>query len=292
MKQQEPIRLWVFGDSWTSVQSNEPHRVWCRQVAQNLSQQLAQPVQLRNHSLIGCAPDWITEQFLKNTSLMQPEDYCVIVLTSPYRYWYFEDKPSLSNWNIIDFDTVVTKEQAQAVEMYIKHLQRDKIDILHNVNRLGNIAYECAARGLRRPLIIKGFDQDLNVAESYPDLNIAQGYLTKIQYGEYQEQERMASNPSVGTNWFMGFDCRYNHLCLSNHDILSAKVTEALIKNRQPDLNTGFLEGLIGQHWYQDQEFCQAELCPQQVEIFLKEVLTRPVKTSWKSKTGIDKILG
>lgn len=295
MTDKKPTKLWIFGDSWSSHFSPEDSdRIWTRQLAQRLSHAKAEPVQLRNHSLIGCAPDWITEQFLKSTIEMQPEDYCIIILTSPYRYWYFEDIPSLSNWNIIDFDTVVTKEQAQAVELYIKHIQRDKLDTLHNVNRLGNIAYECAARGLRRPMIIKGFDQDLNVAESYPDLNIAQGYLTRIQYGEYCDKDSMAAleDKIASPNWFRGFDCRYNHLCLSNHDILADKLLRGLLTNQSPDLTQGFIEDLIADRWWENQSLCQNELSHRQIEIFLKDILPRPRTQSWKTKTGIDKILG
>lgn len=293
MNEIKPVILWVFGDSWTAVSSPEwPSTIWTRRLAQKLSEHLRRPVQLRNHSLIGTSQDWITEQYLSNTQQMSPNDYTVIILTSPHRYWFFEDKPDLTNWNIIDFDQQISKEQGKAVELYIKYIQREKLDALHTVNRLGNIAYETGARNLRRPLIIKGFDQDLNVAASYPDLNIAQGYLTKIQYEEYADQDRMAEivdNPAP--NWFRGFDCRYNHLCLTNHEILSSKLAKALIDDQSPNLDSGFVKELINEHWLQDQEFCQKELCPQWIEQFLKIQDRRP-KPGKIMKAGIDKLFG
>lgn len=292
MQNTQPQRLWIFGDSWSAIDSNrDPPRSWTRQLAQRLSQTTGRPVQVRNHSLVGAAPDWITEQYLKNTASMGSDDYVIMILTSPYRVWYFEDQPSLTNFNIIDFDSVIDQEQAQAVELYIKHIQRTKIDTLHTVNRLGNIAYESASRGLRRPLLVKGFDQDLNVAESYPDICIANGYLTSIQYNEYAELDRMAEITGPAPNWFYGFDCRYNHLCLSNHDILVDKLLEGLLKNRSPDLTQGFRQNLIKETWYEDTEFCQQELCVSSIDHFftVKEEQKSP---SWRDRTGLSKIFG
>lgn len=232
--------------------------------------------------------------YLENTKDMQPEDYVIVILTSPHRYWFFEEKPDLTNWNIIDFDQQVTADQARAAEYYIKHIQRDKMDHLHNVNRLANIAYESAARGLRRPLIIRGFAQDLGVAETYPDLNIAKGYLTRIQGEEYKDREELEKHyVNGGTNWFNGFDCRYNHLCLSNHDTLVDRLLPALIKNTSPDLENGFKTDLIGREWYQDQQLCDQELNPDYIQRFHDDVKHRDHSNSvWKIKTGINRILG
>jgi len=289
------VRLWIFGDSWSALRaSQDPERIWTRQLARRLSDHLQTPVQLRNSSLVGCAQDWITEQFLLNTAEMQAQDYVIIVLTSPQRYWFFKDKPDLTNWNIIDFDQWVTADQARAAEYYIKHIQRDEIDHLHMINRLGNIAYEAAARGLRRPLIIRGFAQDLGVAEHYPDLNIAQGFLTKIQAEEYADQQELERlYTSGGTNWFNGFDCRYNHLCLSNHDILVDKLLPALVKNKQPDLTQGFKTDLIAKNWYENLSFCDQELNPDYIKNFHEDIKNRDHSGRvWKIKTGINRILG
>jgi len=291
MKEIKPIILWIFGDSWSAMNKEWPDTVWTRLLANRLSNHLRRPVQMRNHSLIGTSQDWITEQYLINTREMSADDYTVILLTSPHRYWFFEDKPDLTNWNIIDFDQQISADQSKSVELYIKHIQREKLDTLHTVNRLGNIAYETGARGLRRPLIVKGFDQDLNVAATYPDLNIAQGYLTQIQYNEYADQDRMANLQGAAPNWFNGFDCRYNHLCVSNHEILSVKLFNALIQDHSPDLTSGFQQNLIKENWLDDKEFCEKQLCPQWIENFLKIQDQKPSPGSIM-KAGIEKIFG
>lgn len=295
MDQDNFTRLWIFGDSWSALSpQTDPERVWTRQLSHRLSNSINHPVQLRNHSLIGCSQDWITLQFLENAHLMKENDYVIVILTSPQRYWFFKDKPDLTNWNIIDFDQWITADQAKAVEYYIKHIQRDEIDHLHTVNRLANIAYECAARGLRRPLIIKGFAQNLGSAEHYPDLNIARGFLTKVQGEEYSHRDLLSDRYNKGlTNWFNGFDCRYNHLCLTNHDILVDKLLSALVNDQKLDLEQDFKTDLIGEHWYENPELCSNELNPKSIEIFLKDVSKRDYKnTVWKIKTGIDRILG
>jgi hypothetical protein len=293
MQNTQPQILWIFGDSWSATSpTKDPDRIWTRQLAQRLSQTIGRPVQVRNHSLIGAAPDWITEQYLKNTASMGADDYVVMVLTSPYRVWYFEDIPSLTNWNIIDFDSIVSREQAQAVELYLKHIQREHIDTLHTVNRLGNIAYESASRGLRRPMLIKGFDQDLNIAESYPDICIAKGYLSAVQYNEYADLDQMdqLKDRTPAPNWFYGFDCRYNHLCLRNHDILVDKLLQGLLKDRAPDLTQGFHQHIIKENWYEDSEFCQQELHVPGIENFFK--VKEQTTSSWKDRTGLSKIFG
>lgn len=82
-------------------------------------------------------------------------------------------------------------------------------------------------------------------------------------------------------------------MCLSNHDILVDRLLPALLKNKSPDLESGFAKELIAKDWYLDQEICEKELAPDRVEIFNKEIKNKNVSEGfWKIKTGIDKILG
>lgn len=286
-------KLWIFGDSWSALFPNyDPERVWTRQLAHRLSQHLGHGVQLRNISLVGSAQDWMISEYVSALEQIEPDDYVVIILTSPARYWYFEEIPSLSNWNILDFDSVVSKERARAVELYIKHIQRPHIDSVALLGRLSIIAYETLTRGFRRPLIVKGFIQDLGPAEYFKELNIAEGELTFIQYGEYQDKARVEHLSAQGQpGYFKGADCRFNHLCLSNHDVLVDKFLEGMIADTSPDLTTGFHENLVAEDWYKDAEFCQQELSHRAVDMFKEKVLPMTKINSWQTRTGIDKIM-
>lgn len=281
-------KLWIFGDSWSALWPDyDPDRVWTKSLAQQLSTATSSPVLLRNSSLVGSAQDWAFSEYIKVIEDIQPEDYVVFILTSPSRYWYFEDIPTLSNWNILDFDTVVSPEQTKAVELYIKHIQRPQLDNLALIGRLGLMAYETKRRGLRRPLLIKGFEQELGPINYFEDLNIANGVLTHIQWNEYKDQELAYKLSDQGKpGYFNGADCRFNHMCLSNHDIFANKLLTGLINDTAPDLTTGFQTDLIAPDWYNDKEFCERELSPRSVEYFLEKVKDTKV-SSWAQRTGI-----
>lgn len=286
-------KLWIFGDSFSAQDPNyDPSTVWTRDLAHRLADHLNIPVQLRNNSLVGSAQDWMFTEYVKAVPQISADDYVVILLTSASRYWYFENQPSLSNWNILDFDAQVTKEQARAAELYIKHIQRPHLDSLSLLGRLSFIAYETKTRALRRPLIIKAFDQDIGPADYFSELNIAQGTLTQVQFGEYKNQdlvEKMFAQGNPG--YFKGADCRFNHLCLRNHSILSEKIMHSLLTDQVCDLTDGFHREIIDQYWYKDQEFCDQELSARAVEFFNKKVLPLEKIQSWQQRTGIDRIM-
>lgn len=286
-------KLWIFGDSFSAQDPNyDPHSVWTRDLAHRLADHLGEPVQLRNNSLVGSAQDWMFTEYVKAVPQIASKDYVIILLTSASRYWYFENQPSLSNWNILDFDAQVTKEQARAVELYIKHIQRLHLDCISLLGRLSFIAYETQCRGLRRPLIIKAFDQDLGPADYFKELNIANGTLTKIQFGEYKNQELVSKMFEQGQpGYFKGADCRFNHLCLRNHSILSEKLLQSLLTDQLCDLTEGFHREIIDQEWYKDQDFCDKELSARAVEFFNKKVLPLEKIQSWQQRTGIDRIM-
>ena len=289
----KPCKLWIFGDSWSTLAPDyDPPRVWTRQLAHRLSQQTGQEIQMINASLVGSAQDWMITQYVEAVEKIQPDDYVVIVLTSPSRYWYFEDLPSLSNWNILDFDSAVSPERAKAVELYIKHIQRPNLDIISLFGRLSLIAYETQRLGLRRPLVIKGFTQELGPDNYYKELNVAKGNLSLIQYLEYKDKDIVDRlNDQGQPGYFKGADCRFNHMCLSNHDILVDKLLDGLITDTSPDLESGFISDLISQDWYTDKEFCQRELSARAVDYFIEKVLPMDKISSWQRRTGIDRVM-
>ena len=285
-------RLWIFGDSWSTLSTTDPATVWTRQLAQKLSSAIDSPVMLHNASLIGSSQDWAITEYCKVMDQIKPEDYVVFVLTSAARVWYFEDRPSVSNWNILDFDEVVGKERAQAVEGYIRHIQRPMMDELYVYGRMSILAHETQRRGLRRPLVVKGFWQELGGARDYEILNVCLGDLAAIQRDECQNQELLEKLLDKGVaGYFKGADCRYNHLCLCNHDILSDKLVEGLVNDTTVDLTSGFIKDIIAPDWHRDEDFCREQLDPNMVDHFKKEIMNKAHTPGWQIRTGIDKVM-
>jgi hypothetical protein len=170
-----------------------------------------------------------------------------------------------------------TEAQAQAVESYIMQIQSPSQDVVQMTSRLGWLAHAVDHCQWRRPLVIRGFDFDLFAAARYKNLNWARGSLYQIQNSEFAPGQ----GENVSTEFFQGIDCRYNHLCLSNHQILGPRVAEALITDSELDLTEGYLSDIMPDSATADPEFAQREWCPDQWELYhqrLKETKLKKFK--------------
>lgn len=294
MNTRTTTRLWVFADSFGVCDPNkDSQRVWSRQTAHRLSKAINQPIELFNYSLIGCAQDWTLNSYMSFVNQILPQDYVIIVLTSGRRYWFFEDQPTLTNWNIIDLDRQVGKERAKTVELYLKHVQRPELDQLQTVSRLALIAYQTKLMGLRNPLVIRAFEDEVFPCTEWPDLDWAQGTLVEIQWGEYQDPEWiLAQYENNGSGYFKGYDCRYNHMCLDNHDLVSERIVDHFVKDTPVDLINGFHTKLIHTKWFDDREFMKNQLNPRAVEFYFENIHNQGVVLPWKRRVGIDIFTG
>ena len=107
--------------------------------------------------------------------------------------------------------------------MYIKHIQRPQLDLMNINNRFGYLCYQILKRGLRRPLVIKCFSQDLDQAVEWSEFMLAKGVIMDdVQQWEFEDPDS-----DRDARYWYGLDCRYNHLCLSNHTILANKIITA-----------------------------------------------------------------
>ncbi len=251
-------RLFVIGDSFSaSPPKGDETKNWPRLLCEKLYQQTGRDLTLINNSLVGSSQDWcMTHLQIWLNYEMTEDDYLVICLTHPSRVWFLDRLPEMSNANIIDLDRWVSKDEAKAIELYIRYMQRPMIDLMNVNNRLAYIAYQTQRRKLKKPLIIKCFDQDLDQAMEFPELIIAEGSLmSDVQYHEFDDPEAEAEN-----RYWRGLDARYNHLCLRNHEVLAEKLLDSLINNTAPDLKNGFHKGMLTAGLLDDLEFCQKEL--------------------------------
>lgn len=273
-------KLYVIGDSFTAPPKQpDPQVVWPMMVAEQLGCELV------NASMIGTSQDWAWLQIQQWMKIITPEDYLIVALTHPSRVWFFEDKPRLTHNNIIDFDNYCSKEEAKAAEMYIRYIQRPSIDLIQINNRMAYLAYHVKSKGLRRPLMIKCFSQDVAEGEHMPELNWAKGIL--LDNAQRDEFDPPELDDNI-TGFWHGVDPRYNHLCLSNHPIMAGKVAAALKNDSTLDLTTGFIKGILTAGCLDDDELCKKEV-NMEVVLYNRKKRDAGPRTliPWKKRTNL-----
>lgn len=272
--------LFVIGDSFAvNPAPSDPALTWPRVAAQQLAEMHKEPVTLVNNSMMGVSQDWmwLTLQDWMSDGVITDQDYLIVTLTHPSRYWYLERDPAMSNSNIIDLDRHCSPEECKAIELFIKHIQRPSLDGINLNNRMGWLCYQVLKKSLKKPLIVKGFEQLLLEFEHSDDLLISHGSLCEdIQYWEFHDPVAEIKN-----KFWSGIDCRYNHMCLSNHEILGKRVAASLFHDQPLDLTTGFQRGLLTPGILDDTEFCQ-----QQLDLYALEYRASQLKNDYYKPTA------
>lgn len=185
-----------------------------------------------NDAVLGCSNEYILHTLRTRESSFKSGDRVIIQLTSYYREWFFEDKPQMANFINAKFvpGVHVTKEQANALEMYKRHLYSDHRLLLHydailDAITLRTILY--AQQGIRC-LILPGFHTVTGV----------EGTLFKTSSSEFDSDETAAKYRAETS------DLRYNHFSEVNHKILADKVIKFFNTGETVDLTTEFKTGI------------------------------------------------
>lgn len=185
-----------------------------------------------NDALLGCSNEYILHTLRNRESSFKSGDRVIVQLTSYYREWFFEDKPGMANFINAKFvpGVHVTKEQANALEMYKRHLYSDHRLLLHYDAILDAITFRTtlyAQQGIRC-LILPGFH---NVAG-------VEGTMFKTSGSEFDSEETAAIyRAETG-------DLRYNHFSEVNHKILADKVIDFFNTGKTVDLTSDFKTGM------------------------------------------------
>jgi hypothetical protein len=278
-------RLFVIGDSFTVEPLNgEDKPYWIKQAADEIEKLSGKPVIISNASMMGSSQDWVSHhiQALYNGQIT-PDDYLVVALTHPNRFWYNEKRPDVTNPHLTDLDEFLTKEETRAVELFMRHIQRPLLDTIHLQNRLAYIAYQTRRQKLHRPVVIKCFEQQLGQCEFFPELNWANGVLMdNIQRPEFWD-------PDLDENavYWRGIDPRYNHMCMSNHNILGPRLGQALHNDTALDLVNGYNAGIVQPGSLDDPEWVKREINPVTVQYNIDNGRKYKSMTSWAVKMGI-----
>jgi hypothetical protein len=283
-------RLIILGDSFSVPRGvDDPAETWVNTLGQHISELTGKPVETKNGSMVGSAQDWVWQQLINYMPYSTPDDYLMICLTHPSRFWFLKDLPQMTNVGIIDIDQWIDRDQERAIEGYLRYIQRPELDTQFMIQRMGWLAYQVKSRGLRRPLMVKCFRQEVGESADYSELNWANGNLfDNIQFHEFEDP-----SDEKNTDYWYGIDCRYNHMLLSNHRILTPRVADALVNDSTLDLTHGFIQGAIKEDSLEDQDFVNQELCPHIVEEMWKRrerENNRPIIPWLKKKRLADKI--
>ena len=228
--------LHIFGDSFT--ETYEDNWIWTKQLATKLKVEA-----LSNHSSIGVSNDWIFSN-VRDAILGNQEkplvkgDVVVVVITSPYRYWFFKDKPQLSNYMISNWDEFATEHDkgiTEAIKGYVNYIQRDELDLIRTEFQVGWLKQMRNQIGFDL-LILPGFDPIIDYSGMIDVLGDLTGSVSNAEF----------VSPDDDTNWYkQGIDTRYNHLCKDNHEILADKCLNSLTTGRTLDLCVGFKRHLL-----------------------------------------------
>jgi len=248
-------KLYIVGDSFSSElwesSSDISNNTWHRLLGKKLEAEVV------NKSLIGSSQDYAWTHLHLFQSHITPDDYVIVCLTHPARFWFFQEYPSLSKidqiWTYEDINGV--DPLSIAARNFIKYIQRKDLDTLWLKNRLGWLANSAYSYGWRKPLIIHTMQPDDIDESQYPDLSFSKGYMyDHISLPEIPENEDYEK-------CIEPFDSRYNHLCLSNHAILADKIYNSLTTNITLDLTTNdFKKNIFTKEAIGNPEFQQAEL--------------------------------
>lgn len=278
-------KIFLVGDSFSAPpKKGDTYLPWFLQVAHSLQ------VTLENHSMIGVSQDWCWWKLAQKIPQLDKDDQILIVLTHPGRFWFFDDKPQMTNPNIVNIDKELSPEQLEAVKNFMIHIQRPPLDIQQLSHRLGWLQAQCQLYDLPPAQILCAFplyiktDYDLSEHINwtrYEKIKISKGDLLNCV-----ETPEMKQGIDEYELW-KGYDCRYNHMVKSNHKILAECVVKAIQNNEPIDLVTPeFVTKVLDKSSLRDQEFIDKQLEQYAItarERYLKDQFQKP----WAESSGL-----
>ena len=285
--------LYIVGDSFTQPpRTEETYQPWFTRLGVEMNMQVV------NCSGIGTSQDFAVQQLMGLMHLMTDKDRILWLLTHAGRFWYFDNRPRLTNANITNIGDEMTAEEEQAVKHFMMQIQRPPLDLLWQDQRLGWLSAHARRIGMQAPQVVLGFPRvvpkdrpmfDLFFSHEHLDnLRISKGdLLNDVEAMEMREHKHLDAYDS---NVWKGYDCRFNHLLKSNHDIMLQRMITAFDKDEPVDLkSSGWLTNVIDEHSIKDPEFIQKELDPFSVKERLEKIKKLSNQDPWVKKVGIQK---
>jgi hypothetical protein len=278
-------KLFILGDSFSFPHKTEK-KLWPVIAGEQLSKKIGSKVEVVNHSLIGASQDYVWKQLDNILPQITADDYLMIILTSCDRFWYFEKRPEYSNLMSLENIAQVTEDQnlQAALITFITQVWRHSLAVQLQNHRLGYLSYKILKQQLKRPLIIKGFEYVIDNELDFPELNFSHHSLAKIQLNEFEkfEGEFVGEDILLGKEYWHHIDCRYNHMCLSNHTVLGNAVSEGLYNGSTVTLGSDeYHKSIITVKNCKDKDFAANEFCLK----YFNEMLSNSIRQKLGAKS-------
>jgi hypothetical protein len=273
-------RLWVWGDSFVNFETKGEMNCWPGLLATKLG-----ITEVRNYGVLGSSQEYTFAAQHALCKEIQPDDYQVIVMTHPARKWYVHDDPSIgkpAHLHVYAREGKVSWDLAKAGELWDKHIQRPLLDSTEVENRLGWLAYNTYFRKWRRPIVINAHKQDYFIAKEYEHIIFGTGDLTECV--SFKEIPNIKDGDDYNRVIKM-FDPRFNHMCLSNHEVFAQKLFDTFTNGVPLDVTEGFIQGILTEKTILDPEFIKKELSEKRSQE-RTDILRKNAKTAlfgWKA---------
>jgi len=181
-------KLFVLGDSFSYPYETDK-LLWPVVISKKLEQRLGEKIEIDNRSLIGASQDYVWKNLSDVIEIITPDDFLIIILTSAERFWFFENRPEYSNILTIENVNQMTEDTnlQKIVLGFITRIWRPTLAKQLQNHRLGYLSYLILKKKLRKPLILKAFEQD-NIDHSvFPELIFSKHCLANIQLREFEK---------------------------------------------------------------------------------------------------------
>jgi hypothetical protein len=278
-------KLFILGDSFSFPHKTE-QKLWPVIAADQLSKKIGSKVEVVNHSFIGASQDYVWKTLSDILPQITPDDFLLIVLTSCDRFWYFEKKPEYSN--MMSYANIAQATDDETLQKslfdFITRIWRPSLALQLQDHRLGYLSYHVLKNKLRTPLIVKGFEYESDIELQFPDLNFSQNSLARIQFAEFEKSTGLFSGADMlmDDKYWHHVDCRYNHMCLSNHAVLGKVVSEGLYNNSSITLGSDeFHKNIITEKNCKDKDFAAKEFCVK----YFNDMLSNSVRQKLGAKS-------
>ena len=236
--------LWVFGDSYTRHSQTNQENFWTFKLAKMLNVKT-----YHNWSQYGISNEYICDGFMEHSSSISPKDYIIFIITSKSRHWFFENRPEISNLNMVQGDSIIKEEygssSVKAVHYFEKYLDSER---LNNIKLNWYYGYlNFVETHFPNTLLIPGFDNGFHRSINHE----VDGYLYPIGASEFE-------TPDIGEKIFKKkwgrLDRRMGHMADNNHTILAEKVYDTFKNNVTLDLKFDYDKEFINLDNYKDFE--------------------------------------
>jgi hypothetical protein len=233
--------LWVFGDSYTHHSESNQEVCWTYQLAKKLGVKT-----YYNRSQYGVSNEYICSGFEEVGEKIKPTDFIILIVTWKGRQWFFEERPEISNLNMMShglIDKEYGKQYTKAVKQFEKYLDNDRLVNIKLTWYYGYLNF--IETHFPNTLIIPGFDNGM-----HSDYNFqVEGNLYSIGKNEF---ETPAIGDKIFTKKWASLDRRVGHLAKENHKILAEKVYNTFTHKHILDLNNGYKKEFINLKNYED----------------------------------------